>query len=86
VAQAEQIASSLLGYAEARAALARKYRLRQIDATGFDRSKADFESEWRGFIKMQADPETVRRAGDLAQQFGLRAYAVVKPLVGGRLT
>ncbi len=85
VAQAEQIASSLLAYAETRAALARKYRMRQIDASGFERSKADFESDWRGFIKMPADPETVRRAGDFAEQFRLRAYDAIHLATADRL-
>jgi uncharacterized protein len=77
VAAADQIASSLLAYVETRAALARKYRMRQIDAETLDRSKADFESDWKGFIKLPADPETVRRAGDLAEQFRLRAYDAI---------
>lgn len=85
VAEADQIASSLLAYAETRAALARKYRMRQIDAAGFDRSKSDFESDWKGFIKMPADPETVRRAGDLAEQFRLRAYDAIHLATAGRL-
>ena len=74
-----------MGHAETRAALARKYRMRQIDAAAFERSKADFESDWRGFIKMPADPETVRRAGDFAERFRLRAYEAIHLATADRL-
>jgi predicted nucleic acid-binding protein len=85
VTEADQIASSLLAYTETRAALARKYHMRQIDAAIFDRSKADFESDWKGFIKMPADPETVRHAGDHAEQFRLRAYDAIHLATADRL-
>lgn len=85
VAEAEQIGSSVLAYAETRAVLARKYRMRQIDGAGFGRSKTDFESDWKGFIKMPADPEIVRRAGDLAEQFRLRAYDAIHLATADRL-
>jgi predicted nucleic acid-binding protein len=85
VTQADQIASSLLAYAETHAALARKYRLRQIGTEVFDRSKADFESDWQGFFKMPADSETVRLAGDLAERFGLRAYDAIHLATADRL-
>jgi predicted nucleic acid-binding protein len=85
VERADQIASSLLAYAETRAALARKFRMRQIGVAGFDRAKADFESDWKGFIKMPADPETVRRAGNLAGQFRLRAYDAIHLATAERL-
>ncbi len=85
VAEADEIATSLLAYAETRAALARKYRMRQIDAAAFDWSKADFESDWEGFVKMPADPETVRRAGDLAERFRLSAYDAIHLATASRL-
>jgi predicted nucleic acid-binding protein len=77
VVEADRIASSLLAYAETRAALARKYRIEQIGAAAFERSKADFESDWTGFVIMPVDPDTVRSAGEFAEQFGLRAYDAV---------
>jgi predicted nucleic acid-binding protein len=85
VAEADQVASSVLAYAETRAALARKYRMRQLDTAGLDRSKGDFEDDWKGFIKMPADAETVRRAGDLAEQFRLRAYGAIHLATADRL-
>ena len=71
---ADQIASSMLAYTETRAALARKCRLKQIDAAAFARSKAQFEADWKGMFVMPIDSQTIRSAGDLAEQFGLRVY------------
>ena len=77
VAEADPIASSLLAYPETRAALARKYQTREIDGAAFARSKAQFEIDWRGFVIMPVDVLTVRNAGELAEQFNLRAYDAI---------
>jgi predicted nucleic acid-binding protein len=77
VAAASQVVSSLLTYAETRSALARKFHSRESIAAAFERSKAEFEADWRIFVKMPADSAIVRRAGDLAEQFRLRAYDAI---------
>ncbi|MBV8056059.1 MAG: type II toxin-antitoxin system VapC family toxin [Deltaproteobacteria bacterium] len=77
VAEADLIASSIVTYTETRAALSRKYRTRKIDAAAFARSKAEFESDWKGFVIMPVDTQTIRSAGEFAEQFGLRAYDAV---------
>ncbi|MBV8357915.1 MAG: type II toxin-antitoxin system VapC family toxin [Deltaproteobacteria bacterium] len=77
VAEADQIASSLITYTETRAALNRKYRSREIDVATFARSKAEFEADWQGFVIMPVDAQTIRSAGEFAEQFGLRAYDAV---------
>jgi uncharacterized protein len=74
VNRADQVASSLLAYVETRAAFARKKRMRQLSDAELERSKRAFELDWNGFVRLPADLETVRRAGDLAEQFQLRGY------------
>ncbi|MGO9267837.1 MAG: type II toxin-antitoxin system VapC family toxin [Candidatus Binataceae bacterium] len=74
VNRADQVASSLLAYVETRAAFARKKRMRQLSDAQLERSKRAFERDWHGFVRLPADIETVRRAGDLAEQFQLRGY------------
>ncbi|MFZ0887422.1 MAG: type II toxin-antitoxin system VapC family toxin [Candidatus Binataceae bacterium] len=85
VARADQIASSLLAYAETRAALARKHRLRQISVAELERSKAEFEFHWSGFFKLPIDAEIVLRAADLAEKLGLGAYDAVHLASADRL-
>jgi predicted nucleic acid-binding protein len=46
VAKAEQIATSLIAYVETRSALARKYRLKQVDGAALQRHKREFERDW----------------------------------------
>jgi uncharacterized protein len=77
VSGADRVACSLLVYTETRTALARKYRLGEIDAAGFARSKDDFESDWQGMFILPVDAQAVRRAGELAEQFALRAYDAI---------
>jgi len=69
VTAARQVASSLIAYAETRAALARKYRMRQMNEKEFNARKDEFEHHWG-----RVDPQLVRLAAELAERFGLRAY------------
>jgi predicted nucleic acid-binding protein len=73
VNRADQVASSLLAYVETRSAFARKKRMRQLNDAELERSKRAFELDWNGFVRLPADLETVRRAGE-AEQFKLRGY------------
>jgi uncharacterized protein len=77
VAAASPVVSSLLTYVETRSALARKYQSGEIVAARFALAKAEFETDWRIFTKMPLDFAIVRRAGDLAEQFRLRAYDAI---------
>jgi predicted nucleic acid-binding protein len=74
VAVAAQVASNLIAYAETRAALARKYRMRQMKEKEFNARKDEFELHWTGFFKLPVDAQLVRLAGELAERFSLKAY------------
>jgi uncharacterized protein len=74
VAGAQAIATSLLAYAEARAAFARKRRLGDISDPVLRRLKRDFERDWTTLHRMAVDEAIVRRAGELAEAHGLRGY------------
>ena len=74
VAAATQVASSLIAYAETRAALARKYRMAQMKQKEFNARKDEFELHWAGFFKLPVDAQLVRLAGELAERFRLKAY------------
>lgn len=76
VAKAEQIATSLIAYVETRSALARKYRLEQVDGAA-RRHKREFERDWTQLYRLPMDVITVRRAAELAEQHRLRAYDAV---------
>jgi predicted nucleic acid-binding protein len=77
VTASRQVASSLIAYAETRAALARKFRMRQMNQNEFDARKDEFELHWAGFFKLPVDAQVVRLAGELAERFGLRGYDAI---------
>jgi predicted nucleic acid-binding protein len=74
VARADLVATSLVAYVEARSAFARKYRMAEIDAAALKRHNREFEQGWNRLDRLPVDETTIRRAGDLAEQFRLKAY------------
>jgi predicted nucleic acid-binding protein len=74
VAGADLVATSLVAYVEARSAFARKHRMADIDAAALKRHNHDFEHGWNRLDRLPVDETTIRRAGDLAEQFRLKAY------------
>jgi len=74
VARADLVATSLIAYVEARSAFARKHRLADIDDAALKRHKRQFEQDWNRLDRLPVDATTIRRAGDLAEQYHLKAY------------
>ena len=77
VAQAGSIATSLVAYVETRSAFARKRRFADINDAALRHYKREFEQDWTGFNRLPVDAITIRRAGDLAERYRLRAYDAV---------
>lgn len=74
VSHAQLVVCHLLTYAEARAAFARKHRMREISGREFTACKHELERTWPRFERLRADEVLIRHAGDLAERFGLRGY------------
>jgi len=71
---ASEIATHLIAYAEMRAALARMQRMGRLIAAEIDSIKETFERDWRMTLQIAPTEAMIRRAGDLAERFGLRGY------------
>jgi uncharacterized protein len=71
VTAARQVASSLIAYAETRAALARKYRMRQMNENDFNARKDEFDHHWAGFFKLPVDAQLVRLAARICRAIRL---------------
>ncbi|HEY7674042.1 MAG TPA: type II toxin-antitoxin system VapC family toxin [Burkholderiales bacterium] len=71
---AAQIATHLIAYAEMRSALARMQRLGRLREAEVDSIRRTFEQDWRITLRILPTEAMVRRAGDLAERFGLRGY------------
>lgn len=71
---ASEVATHLIAYAEMRAALARMQRMGRLIAAETDTIKETFEQDWRTTVKLMPTEAMIRRAGELAERFGLRGY------------
>lgn len=69
--------STILTYAEGRAALAAAHRAGRLSRKDFERSLETFESLHESLLSIEVDEDLVRAAGDHAIEFGLRGYDAV---------
>jgi predicted nucleic acid-binding protein len=74
VERAEVVATSVVAYPEARAALARQRREGGLTSAGYDRAKADFERDWPRYLTVEVSEAVYRSAGDLAEKHRLRGF------------
>lgn len=74
VRAAEIVATSVLAYAEARAAFARKYREKGISRAAYANIKTALDRDWASYFVLNVTPGVSRAAGDLAEKHGLRGF------------
>jgi uncharacterized protein len=74
IAQSTRCTSHQITYVEMRAAFAKAWRMGRIDQAQKAAAIARFETDWRTCEVMDATELMIRRAGDLADRFGLRGY------------
>ncbi len=74
VERSEFVATSVVAYAEARAALARQRREGGLTAAGYNRAKSDFELDWPRYLTIAVSEAVYRSAGDLAEKHRLRGF------------
>lgn len=74
VAGADVVATSVIVYPEARAALARRRGERALSPTAFAGAKRAFENDWPRYLAIEATMAVCVRAGDLAERYRLRGY------------
>ena len=74
VAEASVVATSVVAYAETRAALARLRREGLLAAAKAASVRNQFEEEWPAYLTLDATRALCREAGDLAEKHGLRGF------------
>lgn len=67
-------ATSLVAYAEARAAFARRFRERAFTAKEHNRIKEFFDKDWSNYLILSVTADVIRLAGDLAEKHALRGF------------
>jgi predicted nucleic acid-binding protein len=74
LADARAAATSLVAYAEARAAFARLRREGDITAGAFRALKRDFDGDWPEYLVIPLTFDLCRDAGELAERYDLRGF------------
>lgn len=77
VGAADMSATSRISYAEARAAFARKRRERSVSPRDYQTIVQDFETDWDTYFIVDVSDTLIKRAGQLAEQYGLRGNDAV---------
>ena len=74
VAGANIVATSVVAYAETRAALARLRREGVLSATQLTAAKREFKEQWPTYLTLEATDSLCRAAGELAEKYRLRGF------------
>jgi predicted nucleic acid-binding protein len=71
------VTTSVVAYAETRAALARRRRERALTLADYSTAKRDFDAWWSATLSIGVSIELARAAGDLAERFRLRGFDAI---------
>jgi len=71
---AEIVATSVLAYPEARAALARRRRERSLTPASHRAARAALDADWPRLLSLEVAEPLARQAGDLAERHRLRGF------------
>jgi len=68
------VSTSVIAYAEARAAFNRQMRERRLTTSGHEHAKKELEEHWPRFLRLSLSEGVSREAGELAEKHGLRGF------------
>jgi predicted nucleic acid-binding protein len=68
------IATSIIAYAEARAAFARRFREKAFTLDEYVRIKSFLDSDWNHYLVMNISSDLIQLAGEMAKKNGLRGF------------
>ena len=71
------LATSMIAYAEARSAFARRLRENSFTEEGYSSILSSFEADWINYLQVRVSKAIVRHAGDLAAGHGLRGFDAI---------
>lgn len=74
VGDANVVATSVVAYAETRAALTRLRREGVLTASKLTSAKREFDEQWPTYLTLVATDSLCRAAGELAEKYSLRGF------------
>jgi len=69
--------TSLIAYAEARSAFARKFREKAVSPADYKRLISAFHRDWEDYIQVNVTHDLVRKAGELTEKHALRGFDAI---------
>jgi len=77
VESSDVVATSLIAYAEARSAFARRLRENAFSIDEYRQILPRFDQDWENCLRIGITGDLVRRAGNLAEKHGLRGFDAI---------
>ena len=77
VANSSAVSTSLIAYAEARAAFARRYRERAFTQAQYKKLKDSLDKDWSHLLIIMVSKEIALSAGDLAEKYELKGFDAI---------
>lgn len=77
VKSSEVAATSLVAYAEARAAFARRFREKAFAEDAYKSLKNSFDNDWVCYLALSVTEKIIRLAGNLAEKHALRGFDAI---------
>ena len=74
---ARALATSVVAYAECRAAFARLRRERPARSTRHNERILQLDRDWKRYLRVELTPTVVQNAGELADRHGLRGFDAI---------
>ena len=74
VGDSSVVATSVVAYAETRAALARLRREGMLTAAKLKSAKREFDEQWPTYLRLEATDSLCRAAGELVEKYSLRGF------------
>ncbi len=74
VKSSEVTATSLVAFAEARAAFARRFREKAFTKNEYNRLKEFFDKDWSRYLILSVTEDMIRLASDLAEKHALKGF------------
>ena len=74
VKSSEVTATSIVAYAEARAAFARRFREKAFTKDEYNRLKEFFDKDWNRYLILSVTGDMIRLASDLAEKHALMGF------------
>ncbi|MCF8129838.1 MAG: type II toxin-antitoxin system VapC family toxin [Deltaproteobacteria bacterium] len=77
VKSSEVTVTSLVAYAEARAAFARRFREKAFAEDAYESLKNSFDNDWGCYLALSVTEKVIRLAGNLAEKHALRGFDAI---------